>query len=184
VTLDQYRVVQASTSHWPALEVLLRSVDLSADGAQAHLGEFLLVYEGDTLVGSVGAERYGSVTLVRSLAVRPDRQGRGLGRAVLAKALDAARARGDRAVYLLTTGASGFFERLGFVRLARAEAPPAMLVSTQFRGACPDSALLMMHALASGASVVDIDRLPVAVLGVIGNPMLPSCGNRVFPTHD
>lgn len=165
MTSNEVRMIQGSNECWPALAELLQSVGLPLEGAQAHLGAFLLAYEGDTLVASVGAEVYGDVALVRSLAVRPDRQGRGLGRRLMARALEAARRRGLRAVYLLTTGASGFFEGLGFERVPRAEAPAAMLGSTQFRGVCPDSATFMKLELASVAAADDVARLPVAVLG-------------------
>ena len=47
------------------------------------------------------------------------------------------------ALYLLTTTAPDYFRRLGFRALARRHAPAALRESAEFRGACPDSALLM-----------------------------------------
>jgi N-acetylglutamate synthase-like GNAT family acetyltransferase len=58
-----------------------------------------------------------------------------------------ARARGIHDIYLLTTTAEAWFPRFGFVRIARAAVPAALHASEEFRGACPDSAVVMHTAL-------------------------------------
>ena len=97
----------------------------------------------------VGLEIYGTVALLRSLAVAPDGQGRGLGAALLAHAERAARQRGITALYLLTTTAEAFFARRGYVRLPRQAAPPVLRQTAEFAALCPASAVCLTKALAA-----------------------------------
>jgi hypothetical protein len=50
---------------------LLESLDLPGDGVEEHLDEFLVAEEAGRVIGAVGLEVYGSVGLLRSLAVEP-----------------------------------------------------------------------------------------------------------------
>jgi N-acetylglutamate synthase-like GNAT family acetyltransferase len=165
VTTHDLRLTQGSPEHWPAVRALLQSVGLPQEGVEENIRSFLLAWRGSELIATVGAEIHGDVALVRSLAVRPALQRRGLGRALVVQALEEARKRGIRAVYLLTSTAAGFFARLGFRQIPRSQAPAAMLASTQFQGVCPDSASLMTMELVSLPSDGDVAGLPVAVLG-------------------
>jgi amino-acid N-acetyltransferase len=112
-----------------AVRALLAAAGLPvADLADAPLADFLGCGAGEDLAGAIGLETYGSVALLRSLAVTLDWQGRGLGFALLAHAEWAARQRGIAALYLLTTTAEAFFVRRGYVRIPRAAGgirPPA-----------------------------------------------------------
>ena len=95
----------------------------------------------------IGLEGYGAVALLRSLAVAPAWQGRGLGAALLAHAERMARQRGIAALYLLTTTAEAFFTRRGYVRLAREAAPPVLHPTAEFAALCPASAACLTKAL-------------------------------------
>lgn len=95
---------------------------------------------GDTLAGMVGLEVCGDAALLRSLAVAPDFRKLWLGIALMAHAERQADAQDVREIWLLTTTAPGFFEKLGYRRADRAEAPEAIRATSQFRGACPATA--------------------------------------------
>jgi amino-acid N-acetyltransferase len=81
--------------------------------------------------------------LLRSVAVDETRRGEGLGHQLTQAALDLARARGLKTVYLLTTTAATFFPRFGFREIARDEVDPAVQRSVEFTKACPASAAAM-----------------------------------------
>ena len=82
----------------PAIRALLAAAGLPvADLAATPPADFWGCREGTALIGVIGLEPYGSVALLRSLAVAPDGQGQGLGTALLAHAERAARRRGARA---------------------------------------------------------------------------------------
>ncbi|HEY6208709.1 MAG TPA: hypothetical protein VIW28_06595, partial [Gemmatimonadales bacterium] len=69
------------------------------------------------------------------------------GAALTATALDLARRRGVRTVYLLTETAAGFFPKFGFHPIPRPAVDPAVLGSAEFTTACPASALVMARTL-------------------------------------
>ena len=58
-------------------------------------------------------------------------------------ALEWARRRGLRSLYLLTTTAGDYFPRFGFAPVARESAPTAVQGSREFSQACPSTALFM-----------------------------------------
>jgi len=62
---------QATPADWPALAALLEANKLPLDGARQHLNTYLLATSNGELVGSAGAEIYGHIALMRSVAVRP-----------------------------------------------------------------------------------------------------------------
>lgn len=101
-------------------------------------------YEGAALAGVVGLEMHGRLALLRSLAVAPGRRGTGLGKRLVAYAEKHAAEDGIESLYLLTTTAAPFFEKLGYETASRADAPPAIRATAQFSGLCPDSSSFMV----------------------------------------
>ena len=102
----------------------------------------MAVREG-RVVGCVALEVYGPVALLRSLVVSPGDRGRRLGERLTAGAVDEARGRGVRDLYLLTQTAADFFPRFGFTVEDRASAPKSLGESEEFRSCCPASAVMM-----------------------------------------
>jgi amino-acid N-acetyltransferase len=94
-------------------------------------------------------ERHGTVGLLRSLAVRQDRRGGGLGSALVLEAERVAAGQGIRALYLLTTTAEQFFFHRGYEHTPRDAAPPEIGATTEFRSTCPSSAAFMRKPLQS-----------------------------------
>jgi amino-acid N-acetyltransferase len=136
----------------PAVRALLAAAGLPvADLTAARLDGFWGCGESPDLTGVVGLEIYGTVALLRSLAVAPAWRGRGLGAALLAHAERAARRRGLAALYLLTTTAEAFFSRRGYVRLPRAAAPSVLRQTTEFAALCPASAVCLTRTLTAAA---------------------------------
>ena len=133
-----------------AVRALLAAAGLpTADLTAAPLADFWGCDDGANLIGVVGLEIYGTVALLRSLAVAPAWQGQGLGSALVAHAEQAARQRGLAALYLLTPTAEAFFTRHGYVRLSREAAPPLLHRTAEFAALCPASAVCLMKALDS-----------------------------------
>lgn len=124
------------------VRALVRSVGLPA--ADLEDGTPVRVLERDgAVVGCVALEVYGSAGFLRSLAVDPSAQGEGLGGRLVEAAEGMARDLGLEAVYLLTTTAQAFFERRGYRRLDRGDAPEAVQQSSQFVSTCSPSAVCL-----------------------------------------
>jgi N-acetylglutamate synthase-like GNAT family acetyltransferase len=163
MSLKNVSLRQASQADWPAIQSLLLANKLPVDGAQAHLATFVVAASGPEVVGVAGAELYGDVALLRSVAVAPGLHHQGIGESLVGLLLQEAARRGIRQVFLLTTTAAAYFPRFGFATLPRSNAPRALQASAEFQGACPDSAVFMGITLAT-TRTLDAS-LPVAVLG-------------------
>jgi amino-acid N-acetyltransferase len=144
---DSAVLVPARAEHRSEVEALLQSQGLPLEGVFDHLSSFLVLLDGGSLVGVAGLEAYPPTALLRSVAVRPSAQKRGLGGRLTAAALEQARALGIRDVYLLTTTAAPFFERHGFEPVARSALPSELGASHELRGACPASAVAMWRTV-------------------------------------
>lgn len=161
--LNQVSVRQAGASDWPAVEALLLANKLPTEGAQAHLSTYVLAVSNGEVVGCAGAEVYGSVALLRSVAVAPGLHKQGVGRLLLQTMLQQARARDIASLHLLTVTAPEYFAQYGFKRAKLEDAPVALKASAEFQGACPACAAFMSLTLRDAPEAEA--GLPVAVLG-------------------
>lgn len=142
--------VKTSMAHaddLPAIVSLLAACELPADDlSEAILGNFVVAKSGDDLVGVVGLEVLGTTGLLRSLAVRPKWRGHKLGERLVAEG--EARARKEvNALYLLTTTAQAYLQRLEYEDVPRETVPEVIATHAQFRGLCPASAKCLMKRL-------------------------------------
>lgn len=144
----QLRIEPAAAEDMAFVLALLDACGLPVEGVREHFARFLVARLGGKRIGCVGMEVYGEHVLLRSLAVAQKARGAGVGEALLSRAMDDARAAGGRTAWGLTTfGKKGLFDRLAFRVVPRPEAPPALLQSSQFRGVCPASAVLIARPL-------------------------------------
>jgi UDP-N-acetylmuramate: L-alanyl-gamma-D-glutamyl-meso-diaminopimelate ligase len=108
----------------------LKSRDMGDDRA----GDVLVVLEEGRLVGSVAVELFDDAAVLRSLAVVAEHRGHGLGWMLADHAVNRARDKGARRLYLLTEHASDFFaEKFGFRTIDRATVDAAVVASPHFR---------------------------------------------------
>ena len=140
-------ITPAAPTDLPAILELLAASKLPRAGIEAHVASALVARDDSGIVGSAALELYGGAALLRSVAVATERRGQGLGAALTVAALDLARRRGVRTVYLLTETAGQFFPKFGFIAITRAQVEPAVLESPEFTTACPKSAMVMVKQL-------------------------------------
>lgn len=139
--------MRAEARQLPDVQRLLRSAQLpDSDLTAEHLGDFLV--GGDAPVRAcVGLERFGDAALLRSLCVEEASRGAGLGEAALEAIERHARASGVRQIFLLTTTATDFFRRRGYVPMERLTVPAAIQATTEFASLCPASAACLHKEL-------------------------------------
>lgn len=141
---DVWAIAPVAPADLPGARELLRLAALPVEGLEDQFAEgFVSACEGPRLIGLAGLESHGSRGLLRSVAVVPERRGRGLGEALVRDRLARARAVGLASVHLLTTTAPGFFERLGFRVVERTAVPPEIRGTAEFAGICPETAVVM-----------------------------------------
>lgn len=139
----------AQAGDLPAIRELLAVSGLPGeDLTPAHLDSFWVCRDAAGLVGVVGLEPHGRTALLRSLAVREDGRGGGLGAALLAHAESQAAALGVDTLYLLTTTAERFFAARGYAVTSRDAAPPEIEATSEFAGLCPSSSICMTKRVA------------------------------------
>jgi amino-acid N-acetyltransferase len=118
-----------------------------SDITDEHLEHFFFAGCAGSPSGLVGVEIYGSDALLRSLVVSEHGRGKGLGAILVDHAEQYATSNGVRSLYLLTTTAETFFQRLGYERLARSRAPPSIQRTSEFASLCPASSAFMVKSL-------------------------------------
>lgn len=124
---------------------VLRAADLPTADIRSGSASFYRGRDDGRLVAVGGLEDCGRVCLLRSLAVPAIERDAGYGTAMVIELLDRASDRFD-ACYLLTTTATGFFERQGFEVIARAALPDSVRDTGQFGALCPTSATAMRRS--------------------------------------
>jgi len=122
---------------------ILISAGLPAEDVAIHLRNFLVAKQNNEVIGCAGLETYGKIALLRSVAVTALSRSRGIAARLCEMLLQQAQEHGIEEVYLLTTAAANYFERLGFSRIERDTAPAVIQSNRQFTSLCPSSAVLM-----------------------------------------
>jgi len=126
---------------------LLQQGQLLTEDLPADLSGFVIAKEQTTLIGVAGLERFGTVGLLRSVAVDPQYQGKQIAAQLVGQVLETAKAASLENVYLITNSADRYFERYGFQTVSRQEVPTAIQQTQQFSELCPSTAIVMKRAL-------------------------------------
>ncbi|MFX1533387.1 MAG: arsenic resistance N-acetyltransferase ArsN2 [Promethearchaeota archaeon] len=145
--IDSVLVSQASKEFIEDAKILLHSLQLPLDGVEDQFENFLLVFLNQELIGLIGLEIYGSIGLLRSLAVKTEYQGNKLGSLLTDRIIEKCKKLGVQSIYLLTETAKEFFLKKGFTVLSRDEAPLMLHQAKEFAYTCPESAILMKKTL-------------------------------------
>lgn len=126
-----------------AIKHLLKIHKLPYDDIGSSPGLFLIAREAETIVGCIGIEKYGKNGLLRSFAVIPALQNKGIGKSLYKRLKEYAVQNGITNLHLLTETASGYFSRLGYQQMDRNEAPSDIKNTREFKDICPVSSVFM-----------------------------------------
>ena len=138
----------ATDADWPGIVALLSANQLPVSDLDAkRVDEFLLVKDERGLAGCIGSERWGAYALLRSLAVREDCRGRGMGKQLTSVRESRCKSAGVVAVYILTETAAKFAEKQGYRVVERRAVPEEIRSTKQFNGLCPCCAICMAKML-------------------------------------
>lgn len=128
--MDEFELRRAALADIPVLEHFIAAY--TGDGTLlprnranllAHLGDFILCFEGGELVGCGALQRVdGKQAEIRSVAVRPESRGHGLGGRIVEALVDRGRAQGLESVFCLTRQVP-FFTHLGFAVVPKERFP-------------------------------------------------------------
>lgn len=140
-------ISDATAENFSAVSRFLEANKLPDAGLQEHASDVLLARDGSALLATAALEIYDDNALLRSVAVEQGMRGTGLGHSITRAAIDRARQKGVKHLFLLTETAPDFFRRFGFVGVDRTAVPAAIRSTVEFASACPASAAVMVLVL-------------------------------------
>ncbi len=133
-----------------AAERLRADAGLAAEEDHHEAAVWMVGERDEAVVATATLQTRDGDGYLRGVAVHEAGRGTGAATLVVAAAIRAGAAAGVRMVFLLTEGADGFFDRLGFRPVGRDELPGWLRAAS---AACPDSAVAMRRAVAGYAVV-------------------------------
>jgi amino-acid N-acetyltransferase len=133
----------ARPGDFPGVIAMLQHCGLIIDDLSASRFGWFQVVAGESLLATGAVQPFGSSGLLRSVAVREDARGAGLGSAVVGRLEQRAAERGIGTLYLLTEGETGFFEHLGYRRFGRDAIPEPVRSSRPFMLMCPERSVCL-----------------------------------------
>jgi amino-acid N-acetyltransferase len=139
-------IVPASQNSLTAAIALLEICRLPTSDIQAQTKLFVME-EDATIIGTVAFEYGGGDALLRSLSVEANYRNKGIARRLVSFIENEARLQGVQNIYLLTTTAVDFFEKMGYQTAQRMRAPKFIQDTSEFASLCPSSATLMKKFL-------------------------------------
>jgi amino-acid N-acetyltransferase len=137
----------ASQNSFTAAIRLLENCKLPASDIQPETKLFVME-EGNKVIATVALEHDHNDALLRSLSVETNYRNKGVGQQLVSFIEDYARQQGVQNIYLLTTTAADFFNKKGYQKIERTEAPPFIQNTSEFSSVCPSSATVMKKQLA------------------------------------
>ena len=140
-------VIFADAKDEAAIKNLLLEAGLPHEDISNHLHHFLVAKSNETLIGVIGLEVLGEFGLLRSLAVAPSHQGKGIGKMLYERILAYAHRQGIKELYLLTTTAEELASRFGFSKVERNDTPKPIQATEEFYSICPSTAACMVKML-------------------------------------
>lgn len=105
---------------------------------------FFVARNNGKILGCIGLEKYGNDALLRSFAVDPGQQNKGIGKELYKNLLAYAVSNHIRTIHLLTNTARDYFGRIGYRLADRNLAPQQIAASAEFAGLCPASSTYMV----------------------------------------
>jgi AhpD family alkylhydroperoxidase len=155
------------------VRILLEGADLPSEGLERTEG--WVAEENGRLVGHVALERTVDAAVLRSLAVAPSAQGRGLARRLMDLAETAA---GHRTLLLKTSTIASWVERRGYFRAKPDQIPESVRSTTEFEGSLCSGYPAYVKPAAGEAPAPEAVRLmspAVAELAAISAAMAANC---------
>lgn len=130
------------------IHALLERSGLPTSDLEVSQPQFIVLCEGAQIIGAGALQPFGSIALLRSVAVEPRLRGSGLGRMLVQELERRAYASDIAQLVLLTQTAKRFFEYQSYQVIDRQQVPQAVQGSEEFRSLCPASAICMVKMLA------------------------------------
>ena len=143
-----YKILKTTKKDFLETKELLVETGLFLEDVEKYFDYFLILKDQNSkIVACAGLEIYDKVGLLRSVSVKPQHQGKGLGKMITEEMINYAKGNGIQNLYLLTDTAQIFFSKFSFKEIERKNADTNIKNTYEFKYACKDTAILMMKKL-------------------------------------
>ena len=143
----EFEINVATKNQLSDIKSLLKKLNLVYEDVDKYVENFIVVLENKQIVGCAGFEKYDEIGLLRSVAVDPKHQGKGIGHKLIEEINENAKKREIEEFYLLTDSASQFFPKFGFEKVSRANVDERIKKTYEYSEACSESAIVMKKIL-------------------------------------
>jgi amino-acid N-acetyltransferase len=143
---EDYRLIVAHGSQKQDVISLLEQNELPVSDIDETKILFALTDDRD-VIGTGGLEFFDDCALLRSLSIKKDWQGKGLGKFVTRQLEGICREKGVKLIYLLTSTAKDSFYKEGYQVIDRANAPLSIKNCSEFSTACSSMCILMNKSI-------------------------------------
>ena len=144
---EEIEIEKAKKEDIPSILELMKDAGLAAEGLED--AELWIMRKNGKVSGSIGLELWGKQGLLRSLVIAKNERSKGLGSALVLYVIEQARQSGVNELYLLTDQVGEYYLRFGFEYFERKKVSGDVLQSSEFRGACLETAPVMRIKLSN-----------------------------------
>jgi amino-acid N-acetyltransferase len=146
-TLNNHLADPADLEDLPGVYRLLTECDLPSSDLISSQVRIWVLRKGQDIIGTIGLELYGDHGFLRSFAVTQPYRKLGMGGRLIDTLIEFSRSQGVHTLHLLTTSAENYFEKIGFKKWDRTEAPETIRGNAQFSTLCSSAAVYMNRKL-------------------------------------
>ena len=140
---NKIEIKKGDNRYRQSIVTMLQSEKLPVEDLPADLGNFLVAWNNDHVVATVGFEQYENSALLRSLVVGADYRNQHIADSLIRQLERNAADSGIRNIYLLTETAVSYFEKKGYEKISRESFPDTIKQSSEFKYTCPKTAVAM-----------------------------------------
>jgi amino-acid N-acetyltransferase len=141
--MEIVKIREATEDDLSQIKDLLEASQLPGSDIGLDKQLFLVALHNRVVIGTIALEVYGNSALLRSFAVDANFRSQQIGARLYREAVAQSKQKGIDHLFLLTTTADKYFDRLGWQRIGRDEVPEAIGASTEFASLCPLSSIVM-----------------------------------------
>jgi amino-acid N-acetyltransferase len=141
--MEIVKIRVAAASDLPQIKTLLEASQLPGSDIDLDKQLFLVALHNQTVIGTIALEVFGNSALLRSFAVDANFRSRKIGEHLYREAVTHSKQKRIDHLFLLTTTADKYFDRMNWQRIGCDEVPEAIGATTEFASLCPVSAIVM-----------------------------------------
>jgi amino-acid N-acetyltransferase len=142
-----FKIQKAKNKQIDEIKILLAKHMLPIDDIKNGHIDFLAVTQKQKVIGVIGVELYQNTGLLRSLVVDPEYRNQRLGKKLVEALFQNCISNKVDELYLLTSTAVLFFEKLGFRSVERENVPNSIMQTEQFKTLCPSLSIVMFKKI-------------------------------------